>query len=543
MQKTIEYLKQNINLVLIVLLILAGFSLYINTFHNQMFWDDNDFILNNQFVKNFDLPKIISQNVIAGAGIVSNYWRPVLSTMFAFEWQLWHGHVFGWHLVNTLFHIANAILLFFILLKLFDKRLLAFLTSLIFLIHPLQTEAVSYVNSLGDSLSVFFMFSGMFMYVKFLKKQNPKHDRNPYILSLIFYALALMSKETAFIMPALLILAEFILSPLLSSRARPSAEVRLFGVKIFKNIWPHLVLAGLYILLRATALNFKNTFNLYDQQNIFTTHIWIRVITFFKIIITYISLLFYPHNLHMERSLDPATSLSLPVIAGGIIFLALTYFALFKFKKYPIVSFGILWFFICLIPTSNILIPINGLLYEHWLYLPMVGFWVALFSVVERVAEVFRPPWKPEGFRYVGLALFTFYLLLFTSTTLTRNREWHDPITFYNQTLQYAPTSYRVINNLGMAYADTNQTQLAIQTYNRALALDSTNPVAFHNLANAYKSLNQADLAIENYKKAIQLDPYFSFSYGALVNLYIDLGQKDEAQKLYDQYQTLFTAR
>ena len=118
--------------------------------------------------------------------------------------------------------------------------------------------------------------------------------------------------------------------------------------------------------------------------------------------------------------------------------------------------------------------------------------------------------------------LLLIYLVFLAKTTISRNAEWRDPIIFYNQTLRYAPTSYRVINNLGMAYDDDNQHEKAIETYQRAIALNSDIQVAYHNLGNAYKALDRKDLAIENFKLAIEKDPKFTYSYNALIQIYLD---------------------
>jgi len=91
-----------------------------------------------------------------------------LFAVFSLEWHLWQDWPAGYHFVNASFHIADVILLCFILLKIFKHHWLAIFTALIFLIHPLQTEAVAYVSGLGDSLSVFFMFLGFFFILSFL---------------------------------------------------------------------------------------------------------------------------------------------------------------------------------------------------------------------------------------------------------------------------------------------------------------------------------------------------------------------------------------
>jgi hypothetical protein len=521
---------------LILLLVIVGFVLYANTFSNRMFWDDDDSILNNQFIKNWQyFPKYFSENLIAGAGLLSNYWRPILLIVFSMEWHLWGDWPVGYHLVNTSFHIVDAILLFFILFYIFKNRWLAFFTALIFLVHPLQTEAVTYVSGLADSLSVFFMFSGILFYLKFRR----------YFLSLLMYILALMSKETAIVMPLLIFLADFLildrqplsLNPVrnnpLERDALISKEISN-GVKnklkkIGKAIWPFFVLAGLYILLRATVLNFINTFNLYNQENIFTSHFYVRLFTFFRVLTVYFGLLFWPFNLHMERSVAIATSLtSFSIIFGGLIFLGLIILAFLKFKKFPILSFGILWFFIGLAPISNLLIPISGLIYEHWLYFPLIGIFLILIWLGMVLA-------KKYNLQKILLGILIIFLIFLSVLTINRNRDWRDPITFYNQTLKYAPNSYRVINNLGMAYADEGEQNQAEETYKRAINLDPSNPVAFHNLGNTYRKMGKKDLAIENFQIAIKLDPKFIFSYRALIDIYLGNKEYEKAQQLYEE--------
>ena len=493
---------------IIYILIIIGFVLYFNSFGNQMFWDDDDSILKNAFIQNWEhIPKYFSENLIAGAGLVSNYWRPVLLSVFSLEWHLWEDWAPGYHFVNTSFHIANAILLFLILLFLFKEKWLSFLTSLIFLAHPLQTEAVTYVAGLGDSLSVFFVFLGIWFYLK------SKEKKKLYKWSLIMYALALMSKETAIIMPGFIFLIDFVVY---KKKIKES----------LKTLWPFLAIFGFYFLLRATVLNFSNTFNLYGEENIFTSSIFTRIFTFLKILTIYIQLLFWPFGLHMERSVEIATSLfSAPVLIGLLVFLSLITLAVTQLKKRPIISFGILWFFIGLSLTSNILIPINGLLYEHWLYLPLIGIFLPLIWLGQKIK-----------FKKVALACFVIFFLFLSTLTMARNRDWKDPITFYNQTLEYAPDSFRVINNLGMAYNDVGDHEKAEETYFKAIALNPSVPTVYHNLGNNYANNNQIDLAIENFEKALELNPHFTFSYGSLFNLYLETEQYDKAIEVLQRY-------
>lgn len=521
---------------IILLLVLVGFTLYVNSFQNQMFWDDDDFILNNKFVHEWRYaPKYFSENLIAGAGLLSNYWRPMLLSVFSLEWHLWSDWPAGYHLVNTLFHVANAVLLFFIVLCILKfaakpsglkSSWLAGLVSLLFLVHPLQTEAVTYVSGLGDSLSVFFIFLGMLCYLKFRISKKAALRSWLYFASLFMYALALMSKEAAIIMPFLILLVDFFFFNF--SQAKLFQKQRL--KKILKAVWPFFALACLYVLLRATALNFINTFNLYNEETLFTANFHVRLFTFFKILLVYVGLLFWPMNLHMERTVTIAVSFfSWPVISGCLIFLGLMFLAVKQARKWPMVSFGVLWFFIGLAPVSNLLVPINGLLYEHWLYLPMIGVFLALLWFVIKIAARYK---LQKVLLVIAIAL----LLFFSVLTVNRNQDWRSPISFYQQTLKYAPNSYRVLNNLGMAFAKQGDLKTAEKMYRQAINLTSSSAVAYYNLANLYKDLGEDELAKDNFSAAIEADPKFVFAYNGLANFYLQGRQYQKAREIFEQY-------
>ena len=522
----ISYLGEkfwNRKLFSILLIILLGFILYGNTLNNELFWDDDQFILDNAYIKDAQyVPKFFSENLIAGAGRQSDYWRPALLTVFSIEWHLWGPSEFGFHLTNMAFHITDAILLFLIIGRIFKKRHLALFISLVFLIHPLQTEAVSYANSLGDSLSVFFIFSSILAFIHFRYSGKRIRESWSYWISLASFACALLSKETAIITPALITLTDIFLE-------NPKGRIR----DIISKSAPFYLLGFGYVALRATALNFVNTFNLYNETTAFTSSILIRFLTFLKIIVAYISLIFWPGNLHMERSIEAAVSLWNPqVLLGGFIILALSVLAITTYKKHPILTFGILWFFIALAPISNILVPINGLLYEHWLYVPLIGIAFVIYAIAEILIEKF-----PR----IQIAIFVLVLIIFLALgvrTILRNQEWDNSITFYKQTLTYAPESYRIVNNLGMELAEKGIVHEAEEIYKKAIALDPTNPITYHNLANLYRDKGETKLAIENYNNALTEDPNFYYSYANLINLY--LSQKDfkNAEKILRAYIT-----
>ncbi|MBF0504858.1 MAG: tetratricopeptide repeat protein [Candidatus Omnitrophica bacterium] len=502
----------------IALILLIGIIAYHNCLPNEMFWDDDDFILKNRFIKDFhNWPLWFSQNLVAGNYLVSNYWRPLLLGIFAVEWHWWKNWVYGWHTVSVSVHILAAFALYFLLDRLFNRNMLALLTALIFVAHPVHNEAVVYVNSMGDALASLFVLSSLLLYVCFRRSQKPAWRAASYWASLLLFPLGLLSKETSFVLAGLIPFMDFLLlqdKKYFWDRVRGTTAAT----------WPFLLLAITYVILRATVLNFSNSFNFYNQENVFTSHPSIRIMTFFKALTQYTGFLFFPYQLRVERQLPWAQSIfEWDVLTGGIIAGTLLVAAFKYWKTKPWISFGIGWFFIAIAPASNILIPINAVIYEHFLYLPMIGIALIFVHFILDWTEGFRARWLLSVIMGV-------ILILFCLINIRRNLDWRTSIGFYEQLITFRPDDYRVINNLGMEYANKGILDKAEATYLKAIALDPHNPVAYHNIAGTYRDTGRTELALKNFQKALELNPNFIFSYRSLADLYWRLGQYDKCR-------------
>ncbi|MBI3314816.1 MAG: tetratricopeptide repeat protein [Candidatus Omnitrophica bacterium] len=505
-------------LLAVALLVIVGVCAYINCLPNAMFWDDDDFILKNRFIKDWRyFPEFFTQNLVAGSYLISNYWRPLLLTVFAAEWHWWQNWVYGWHAVSVGAHIGAGIALYFLLNRLFGRRALSLITAVLFTAHPVHNEAVVYVNSLGDPLTSIFIFSGLILYVRSRQSKINALLSPPYYLGLLMLPLGIMSKETGFVLAALVPFTDFLLlnsGPFSKRLSRTLARC-----------WPFLTIAVVYVILRATALNFSNSFNFYNADNAFTTNMGLRLLTFFKAMSQYAGFLFFPHDPRVERQLPWAQSLFEPdVLFGGSLVAGMLWAGLRFWQKKPLVSYGVGWFFITIAPASNVLVPINAVLYEHFLYLPMIG---VLLIVVDAVME-----WgRRKNLGPTLLKVLMLVLVVFIGMNLRRNLDWRTSIIFYEKLIKTAPNSYRVINNLGMEYANKGIHDKAETIYLKAIALDPKNPVAYHNIAGTYRDTGRTALALENFKRAIALDPRFIFSYRALAQLYFQSGDLEEAKK------------
>lgn len=553
--------------IVITLFIILGFLAHGNTLANELFWDDDDNIVKNIYIKDFKyLPQLFTRSQIEGSfGQVSNQYRPFLMLTFSLEHHLWGLWAAGYHLTNVLLHIGNSILVFFFIRLLFELGIrnyelgksshfplrtshfgqtAAILTALFFLLHPVQTEAVAYVAGRTDLLPTFFMLVGLLVFLKSrIKKPELRimertqkfhsmiHDSKFIILA---YILALLSKETAIVFPALLFLTDyFFLSHSL-----------LKTIKQHLHLWMRLVLIAItYFFLRLTILNFQNTLNIYQTENVFTSNILYRLFTFFHALTIYTQLLMAPIHLHAERVIPIAKTLFEPTtLVGFMIFLLsiflITYTTYKSSKTYKpyfiVVSYGLLWFWLTIFLTTNIPVPINSLLAEHFLYTPSLG----VFFIVSMLILSFYSFLKRKIGDRTNLAsalviiplltLFSFYI----ARSISRNREWRDPITFYEQTLRYTPSSARVRNNLAMNYADRGNHPKAIEEYRLAIKTRDEYPQTHYNLGNSLATLGQNEEAIQEYLRSLQLDPNFLPSYGKLISLYVKEKQLAEATTL-----------
>lgn len=482
-------IKRKVWLAFIILAII-GLVIYSNSFNNQLFWDDDDVITNNVFIKDWQhWPKFFSESLIAGARQVSNYWRPLLLVSFSLDYHLWGLNQLGYHLTNTILHIIAAGLIFLFILRISRKYLLSFFVALFFLVHPLNTEAVAYAAGRADPLSAVLAMLSLIFYLDFRKKVKffskvetgdlgIKSQRFKIFFSLVFFIAALLTKEQVIMLPALILLIEYVLID--------------WGEKNFWHklisVSPFIFISAIYLVLRLTFFNFNNLLGgMESDYGIYNSSIWIRLLTFAKVMVDFFSLLFIPAGLQMAREVAPVASVfSRP----AIIFLATVIIgavlAIKTWRKNKLIAFGLAWYFIWLIPRTNVL-QINRPMYEHWLYLPMVGLWLALLSlIILAMAKLEAKYGWAKKLKSIGLAVLIVYALFFSCLTIRRNQDWRDPVTFYEKNLRSTPSSFIQHNNLGMAYAAKGDNEKAIKEYRRAMAIKDIYPQVHYNLANVW---------------------------------------------------------
>lgn len=494
------------HILFISLIIVIVFSSSLN---NKFAWDDKFLIINNPHIKDFMyISKIFSNQLYEGGGMHSNFYRPIQLLSFMMDYRIWKLNPFGYHLTSLLLHIFNSALVYLIILAISLSPCIAFITASLFGIAPAISSIVFYTPARSDLLMALFLFLSLWFFIRYRQKGKSML----YAVSIVSFALSLICKEMAMMLPLLLVL----------EISRNPKE----GKAQFKILVPYITVLVSYALLRITVLNFaKGTNPIIDLSFSATLPLWIRLLTDFKVIFLYLRILILPLGLHIEWFVEPVRSIFqsgiLLYIAGFIIMIL----AIKKISdKRRLILFGSLWFLFTLLPVLNIY-PISVLFGEGWLYIPSIGFFIVSSAIFQDIIK----PRLGKIFSVILIALFLVYYAFFT---IAYGKVWKDSVSVFTNVLKYeknSPFIYLTYNNLGMAYSDKGDIKRSIEYYKKSISLDPNYFEAYNNLGVSYVASGEIVKAIKSFKRAIRLKKDYMSSYSNLGHLYTLIGFKNRA--------------
>jgi len=493
-----------------VILFAVGFVVYMDSFVAGMFWDDYDSVINNRYVRSFDhLPDYFTKNLTAGVGITDNYWRPLLLVSFATDYAIGGTEPFFYHFQNFAWHLGASMLLFLVGVRLFPKSKTASLVAaLLFLVHPLQTEAVTYVAGRADPMHTALMLGSIVLFLDSLEtKKLPKR-----LWSLALFALSLLTKERAVVLPVVLALSLFLV-PLKKTVGGWKKKLILLS--------PYATIAGTYALLRVTVLHFNTTFDPGVTTILQGTTLWEKILVFLISIGTYGKLIIWPDRLYMEKTLPLPHSILDPMAMFGIVLLTLSaLLILSSFKRKKEIAFCPLAFFATLLPSMYVY-PVQGLLYEHWLYPAFPWLFLAIGIGLSGYLDGTK---RLPGISPILIAsLLSVVIIAFGIRTIIRNADWQNPIRFYEKNIALGGNSGRVSTNLGMAYDDAHQPDKAVVAYQAAVDLSGdTLFQPWYDMGNTLSQQGKSDKALEAYRRSLRLNPHFVATSLNIAKIYAD---------------------
>jgi len=507
-----------------VLSILAIFSLgilvYSNTFYCPFNFDDELYIVYNFAIKH--IHDVLSIWTYYPCRFVTFY-------SLALNFYCNHYHVFGYHLVNLMIHLISAMMVWwFMRLTLstpvikdkFDHAHVgALLVALVFVAHPLQTEAVTYICQRAASMAAMFYLASICFYIQSrLISECHCEERSDeaiyYFFSLLAAILAMFSKETAITLPLMILLYEL------------SFFEHTKGLN-WKPLFPFLLM--LVIIPITTLFNRAEMFQTIEgvvKEGISPVHYFL---TELRVMLTYVRLLFFPFNQNLDYEYPVYKSIfEFPVWSSLLLLIALLGIALKLFREYRLISFSIFWFFLTLLPESSFL-PQQDLIFEHRLYLPMVGYSLFLVSSVYYfISNVIASDQRERG----NLALIILLSLIigcYSIMTYQRNEVWKDDLTLWNDIVHKSPHKARAYGNRGLLYYNQGNYTLALQDLNKAIALNPYYSQAYNNRGLIYSHEGNLGLALTEFTHAIEVNSSNAEPYSNRGLVYIQGGNLSQA--------------
>lgn len=351
----------------LAVVILLTFCMYMNSLNASFIWDDKYLVRDNSLIRDFrSIPKVFTTDLFHGSAKQSRFYRPLQNISYMFDYHISRLNPFTYHVHNVALHILNAVLIF-VILYIFVGSFIAFITSLLFAVHPIHVEAVTYISGRADLLVTFFMLFSLFLYSCYYRKGCQKF----YRYALFAFLCSLLSKELALVFP----LAVFLFSKsFLNGCAAPSNRK-------FNPIWGFLFVDAAYILWRYLILG-SRSLAAYPVAHDFNA----RFLFFLKSVIIYIKKLIIPTDLTMSYTVKlPSGMFDIWVLSSLVLLVAILSFLPYLYKRKRIIFFGIVWFFIFLLPQSN-LFAINAFLADHFIYVSSIGFFLVISYLFARYA-------------------------------------------------------------------------------------------------------------------------------------------------------------
>ena len=537
----------------IAIIIIVGLAIYSQTLHAPFYWDDSNYI-DSPLVKK--LAYFINLDAARGfsgyGGFISRY---VGYLTFALNYRINGLDVTGYHVVNIAIHLLAATLVYRLVQLTFktpyvsdrtvsgttDDRsgFVALLAALLFVAHPLQTQAVTYIVQRFASLATMLYLLSLTSYIKARLVMNEPKARSFsvagwFAVALVSAILAVKTKEITYTLPLMALLYEFLFFP--RALKRKTLVLAAGGFLAFLA----------FFALKLSSGSFADIVRNMDQASRLQTHMprLVYLATEFRVIATYLRLLLFPVGQRLDYDYPLYTSFfNIEVLLSVALLCILFGIAVYSLRRscrcdgnksilLRVIAFGIFWFFVSLMIESSI-IPIIDVIFEHRMYLPSVGLFMALAAFISLAAgaDAWIPGW-PQKRIVAGVA---FMLLLLAGTAFARNLLWCDELAFWEDNAVKSPGKARVFTNLGLVLEKKGNFDGAIAAYRRAVELDPKRTDALIDLGLIYTKKGWLDDALAQFKAALKIIPDQSGAYNNIGKIYGIRFQLDEALMAFQQ--------
>lgn len=535
----------------VFIIVIVGFLIYSNTFHVPFIFDDPSNIVNNPAIKDFSCfktpSKIFSLSSVDTTTQYNFRTRILGYLTLALNYRINGLDVAGYHVFNLAVHLLNALLVYLLTLSTFstpflsnsitsnnsvdwqkEDKLIALLAALLFVSHPIQTQAVTYITQRFASLATLLYLLSLLTYIRSRLSTSDTSRYLNYAAALFSAVLAMMVKEISFTLPITIVIYEVMFFKE-NTRRR---ILLLLPVMATMLIIPLILLTirGVTIDINAINESMKNVAAIPDLSR--SAYLF----TQFSVVVTYIRLLFLPVNQNLDYDYPVFNSFLAPQVI--LSFLLLTIFSGYACYLYyrsssaditiknnakylRIIAFGIFWFFITLSIESSI-IPIADVIFEHRVYLPSVGAFIAFSMAVFVIKNKYAA--RIPGLSKSIVAGSIIIVLMLSFAAYKRNLVWQDETGLWEDVAKKSPKNPRAHNNLGVLYKNQERYDEAVRELQLAIRLKPDDADKYNNLGAVFLKLGFYERAIEQFKSAVKIQPNYAKAFYNLAYAYDEQG-------------------
>ncbi len=414
------------------------------------------------------------------------------------------------HFVNALFHAANMVLLFALLLRLTGALWPAAFIAALFAWHPLHVESVAWISERKDVLSTFFALLALLSYAKFAKE----NCRRSFWLALLFFALGLMAKPMLVTLPFVMLLLDYWPLQRLEIRGSGSRIQNLVLEKI-----PFFLLAAISCIVTFLAQRHGEAVMTLEQfplnlrlENALISYGRYLLMTIWPANLAIIYPL--PDHLHWIHAAAAASAAALVVIC---------WLGWRARRACPFLLMGWLWFLGTLVPVIGLVQVGSAALADRYTYFPLIGIFIAVVFGICDLAKRFQFP----KMILAGATV----LILAACLTLTENqlRYWRNSETLFAHALAVTPNNVNALIDYGVAFEQQGRLSDALAQYREAARIAPDSVQAHYNIGNALDKLGRPEEALPEHREALRLDPNTASLHEGVGDVLVELGNFDEA--------------
>ncbi len=555
-------------------LIIAVLSIlvYFNALNNAFQYDDEPDIVKNTFLGKWEnIPRFFtSVQFYSDEVLRTDHYRPLLYLTYSLNKIAGGNNPFGYHVVNLVFHIGSAMMLFMIIKAMLGSSkkvagsrknesesgssehsagngfkalpatsyplpstFLALTTALIFAVHPFNSEAVNYITARSSLMSSFFYLLSFYFWVRFRSHLTSHVSRLMsyfYLASLLAFLLGMLSKEVVITLPIVLWLYDLYFVH--TVRTPHSALRTLFNWRTYLPYLPFV----LVVVIPAFVVRV-----IYWGKAVpsFKRSLLVQLYTELPVLVKHLRLFIFPVGLNVDHYAEIYRSFfAWPVAVSAFILLVYLLLAAAAYRarssEWRVVSFFMIWFFIVLLPT--IVIPLNAIFQENRGYLAVIVFPVFAGVMLGKLGEGVTLPFKGRG--RVGMGLLIILLLIYGAGTVYRNSLWRNGMSLWSDAVEKSPRSSRAHTNLGTEYSRLGRNGKAIEHFLKALRFpdpeDRVHLANIHyNLGTVYQQMGRDEMAMSEYKVVAEISPSDFRSHYNLGVIYQQKGEMEAAEEAY----------